>query len=167
MIWHDPILVCGLCYGAESALIQCCNTCNDVIQAYTAKGWGYNIADFRQCDVNNDKGTLLLNYSILSKITDSEIMNRIRQSVTWNFFQGCVDTVGWTNGARNCKDREGLGNDGCTETGYTCQTYENRWCWGGGPNANSNWALGSMYKLPENHCCACGKSLGIMIHTFN
>ena len=79
---------------------------------------------------------------------------------------GCFDTLGWTNGARNCKDREGLGNNGCTEAGYTCETYGNRWCWGGGPNANNNWTLGSMNNFPEKHCCACGKSLGMIILAF-
>ena len=30
---------CGSCYGAETAEGQCCNTCEEVRQAYRVKGW--------------------------------------------------------------------------------------------------------------------------------
>jgi hypothetical protein len=30
---------CGSCYGAESDRFKCCNTCDEVKQAYMAKGW--------------------------------------------------------------------------------------------------------------------------------
>ena len=32
-------MVCGSCYGAESDRFKCCNTCDEVKQAYMAKGW--------------------------------------------------------------------------------------------------------------------------------
>jgi hypothetical protein len=35
---------CGPCYGAESAERKCCNTCDDIIQAYQGRSWG--IAEF-------------------------------------------------------------------------------------------------------------------------
>lgn len=36
------------CYGAKSGN---CNTCEDVINAYKARGWRYNKRDFEQCRV--------------------------------------------------------------------------------------------------------------------
>ena len=30
---------CGSCYGAESPRIKCCNSCDDLMRAYAAKGW--------------------------------------------------------------------------------------------------------------------------------
>jgi len=30
---------CGSCYGAESILMKCCNTCEEVREAYRMKGW--------------------------------------------------------------------------------------------------------------------------------
>ncbi|KHJ45170.1 hypothetical protein D918_04474 [Trichuris suis] len=30
---------CGSCYGAETELTKCCNTCDDVKRAYLLKGW--------------------------------------------------------------------------------------------------------------------------------
>jgi hypothetical protein len=35
---------CGSCYGAQTAEKQCCNTCEDLVQAYQGKSWG--IRDF-------------------------------------------------------------------------------------------------------------------------
>ena len=52
-------IVCGFCYGAASQTVPCCNTCNEVIEAYKVKGWDYNINDFEICDDYDDKGILL------------------------------------------------------------------------------------------------------------
>ena len=41
---------CESCYGAESSTIRCCQTCNEVVQAFKEKGLNYNTTDFRQCD---------------------------------------------------------------------------------------------------------------------
>ena len=35
---------CGSCYGAQMSHDQCCNTCEDVRQAYSIKGW--NMPDY-------------------------------------------------------------------------------------------------------------------------
>jgi len=40
---------CGDCYGAQSASIRCCNTCEDVQKAYEAKGWLLNRDNVPQC----------------------------------------------------------------------------------------------------------------------
>lgn len=32
---------CSSCYGAESQSIKCCNTCEEVQEAYRAKGWAF------------------------------------------------------------------------------------------------------------------------------
>jgi endoplasmic reticulum-Golgi intermediate compartment protein 3 len=36
---------CLSCYGAESATIKCCNTCESVREAYRQKGWAFTTAD--------------------------------------------------------------------------------------------------------------------------
>lgn len=41
---------CGSCYGAESELYKCCNTCDEVRQAYSAKQWSLtNVQNVVQC----------------------------------------------------------------------------------------------------------------------
>jgi endoplasmic reticulum-Golgi intermediate compartment protein 3 len=44
-----PKNICGSCYGAQTNDSQCCNTCQDVIDAYRAKKWNPNTDDFEQC----------------------------------------------------------------------------------------------------------------------
>ena len=47
---HLPITTaeCGNCFGAGEPG-QCCNTCDDIIQAYKKKRWGYKESDFGPC----------------------------------------------------------------------------------------------------------------------
>jgi len=41
---------CGSCYGAEKTPGQCCNTCDQVQEAYRGKGWAFSGADgIEQC----------------------------------------------------------------------------------------------------------------------
>jgi len=40
---------CGNCYGAEATSGQCCDSCEDVKAAYSAKGWGFNPEGILQC----------------------------------------------------------------------------------------------------------------------
>jgi hypothetical protein len=35
------------CYGAKAQ--NDCLTCDDVVNAYTERGWGYDTSDFAQC----------------------------------------------------------------------------------------------------------------------
>lgn len=42
-------VVCGSCYGAEKNETHCCNTCQDVIEAYRDKRWNPNTDSFEQC----------------------------------------------------------------------------------------------------------------------
>mmetsp|Transcript_16272 Transcript_16272/g.27496 ORF Transcript_16272/g.27496 Transcript_16272/m.27496 type:complete len:415 (-) Transcript_16272:109-1353(-) len=49
IIGEGPLIVeelpkdyCGDCYGADSDDIKCCNTCNELIQAYQRKQWSVN-----------------------------------------------------------------------------------------------------------------------------
>jgi endoplasmic reticulum-Golgi intermediate compartment protein 3 len=48
---------CGPCYGAETEITKCCNTCDELKHAYEAKGWNTNVIvrNSSQClkDVNN------------------------------------------------------------------------------------------------------------------
>jgi len=42
--------VCGSCYGAESEAFKCCNTCEDVREAYRQRGWAFsNVEGIEQC----------------------------------------------------------------------------------------------------------------------
>ena len=51
-----PVDYCGSCYGAETPLRHCCNTCEDVKKAYEEKGWslGNLLKNSTQC--LRDKG---------------------------------------------------------------------------------------------------------------
>ncbi len=41
---------CGSCYGAESDDLKCCNTCDDVREAYRKKGWSFAVRNnIKQC----------------------------------------------------------------------------------------------------------------------
>lgn len=41
---------CGSCYGAEGDTIKCCNTCDQVREAYRLKGWSFsNPESIAQC----------------------------------------------------------------------------------------------------------------------
>ncbi|KAL3892160.1 hypothetical protein ACJMK2_004394 [Sinanodonta woodiana] len=41
---------CESCYGAESDILKCCNTCEDVREAYMKKGWAFkNTETIEQC----------------------------------------------------------------------------------------------------------------------
>lgn len=42
---------CGSCYGAETEMKQCCNTCQDVRDAYNRKGWAFPTGSLvQQCN---------------------------------------------------------------------------------------------------------------------
>jgi len=41
---------CGSCFGAEKEPGDCCNTCEDVRDAYLKKGWGFNAQGVEQCE---------------------------------------------------------------------------------------------------------------------
>uniref|UniRef100_T1E236 Endoplasmic reticulum-Golgi intermediate compartment protein 3 n=1 Tax=Psorophora albipes TaxID=869069 RepID=T1E236_9DIPT len=43
------LVKCGSCYGAEKNSSHCCNTCQDVIDAYREKQWNPNLENFEQC----------------------------------------------------------------------------------------------------------------------
>jgi len=40
---------CGSCYGAANDTHLCCNTCEEVRQAYQRNGWGFNPEGIEQC----------------------------------------------------------------------------------------------------------------------
>jgi len=42
-------VVCSSCYGAETAERKCCNTCNDVREAYRIKTWKFDPRGIEQC----------------------------------------------------------------------------------------------------------------------
>lgn len=46
---EPEIPICGSCYGAERNSSHCCQTCQDVIDAYREKRWSPNTDNFDQC----------------------------------------------------------------------------------------------------------------------
>ena len=49
-------LACGVCYGAATTTQPCCNSCRDVVEAYRAQFWGYDVNNFEQCRKDGGKG---------------------------------------------------------------------------------------------------------------
>ena len=45
------IVSCGSCYGAENEEMKCCNSCQDVKDAYTKKTWKFDPRGIEQCKV--------------------------------------------------------------------------------------------------------------------
>jgi len=45
----EDLPYCGSCYGSELTPQQCCNTCDQVRDAYLKKGWGLNMEGIEQC----------------------------------------------------------------------------------------------------------------------
>ena len=43
------VVTCGSCYGAETEERKCCNTCQDVKDAYTVKTWKFDPRGVEQC----------------------------------------------------------------------------------------------------------------------
>lgn len=51
----DAKEACGDCYGAGDEVGQCCNSCDDVIQAYKKKGWAlFEYSKFEQVRASGD-----------------------------------------------------------------------------------------------------------------
>ncbi|XP_055376941.1 endoplasmic reticulum-Golgi intermediate compartment protein 3 isoform X2 [Condylostylus longicornis] len=46
---------CGSCYGAEHNKTHCCNSCEEVMNAYIAKKWSVQIDKIEQCKGNSEK----------------------------------------------------------------------------------------------------------------
>jgi len=53
---------CESCYGAETPEKRCCNTCEDVREAYRKKGWALS-------DVDDIKQVLMGSFFLTCKIT--------------------------------------------------------------------------------------------------
>uniref|UniRef100_A0A1Q3FDV6 Endoplasmic reticulum-Golgi intermediate compartment protein 3 n=1 Tax=Culex tarsalis TaxID=7177 RepID=A0A1Q3FDV6_CULTA len=51
---------CGSCYGAQKNSSHCCNTCQDVIDAYRDKQWNPTLEEFEQCKTEVAIGKLSL-----------------------------------------------------------------------------------------------------------
>ncbi len=66
------------CYGAETAALSCCNTCDDVREAYRLKGWAFtNPIGIQQCmdegwaeklEVQTKEGCKVNGYIEVSKV---------------------------------------------------------------------------------------------------
>lgn len=67
---------CGSCYGAELAPDDCCNTCEQVRDAYSRKGWSFSPSDMSitQCGIERLKRTMALsNHEGCNIVVDTKV----------------------------------------------------------------------------------------------
>lgn len=62
---------CMSCYGAEAANFPCCNTCDDVRQAYRQKNWHFSPYGVEQCKKDLEDAEGNVKASELSRDLDS------------------------------------------------------------------------------------------------
>ncbi|CAN6584020.1 unnamed protein product [Malus baccata var. baccata] len=95
---------CGSCYGAEAADEDCCNSCEDVREAYRKKGWAISNPDLiDQCKregflqrIKDEEGEGCNIYGFLEVNKISHTINRLSFG---DYFPGVVnplDGVHWT-----------------------------------------------------------------------
>lgn len=71
---------CGSCYGAAANETHCCNTCQDVIDAYREKRWNPTTSKFDQCikeghaDKENEKFALTEGCQIYGHLEVNRVM---------------------------------------------------------------------------------------------
>ncbi|KAE8669119.1 Endoplasmic reticulum vesicle transporter protein isoform 2 [Hibiscus syriacus] len=99
---------CGSCYGAEAADDDCCNSCEDVREAYRKKGWALSNPDLiDQCKregflqkIKDEEGEGCNIYGFLEVKKDSfNISHKINRLAFGDNFPGVVnplDSVQWT-----------------------------------------------------------------------
>ena len=74
-----PANYCGDCYGADTETLRCCNTCNELIQAYQQKQWSINeiLRNSTQCihdrakhfsNLNPDEGCTVSGRMLVNKV---------------------------------------------------------------------------------------------------
>ncbi|KAL7714977.1 Endoplasmic reticulum-Golgi intermediate compartment protein 3 [Entamoeba marina] len=79
---------CLSCYGAETPKKKCCNTCEDVIEAYKKRGWVMSVAKVTQCQNNNKIE--------LAKLTQDEGCRVVAPGSSDNGFRGHFHSIEWT-----------------------------------------------------------------------
>ncbi|KAL9258531.1 Endoplasmic reticulum-Golgi intermediate compartment protein 3-like protein [Drosera capensis] len=100
---------CGSCYGAEAADDDCCNSCEDVREAYRKKGWALSNPDFiDQCKregflerIKEEEGEGCNVYGFLEV---NKITHRINRLTFGDYIPGVVnplDGVHWTHATPN------------------------------------------------------------------
>ena len=73
-----PQKLCGSCYGSEQTPEQCCNTCDEVREAYRLKGWAFSDPDgIEQCEKEGFSDNLRLQSDDGCKIYGSLDVNKV------------------------------------------------------------------------------------------
>jgi hypothetical protein len=73
-----PQKLCGSCYGSEQTPEQCCNTCDEVREAYRLKGWAFSDPDgIEQCAKEGFSENLRLQSDEGCKIYGSLDVNKV------------------------------------------------------------------------------------------
>lgn len=76
---------CGSCYGAQQNETHCCNTCQDVIDAYREKRWSPNTDSFEQC---KQEGFIDKDLSKTAFTEGCQIYGHLEVNrVSWNLFR--------------------------------------------------------------------------------
>lgn len=85
---------CGSCYGAQANSTHCCNTCQDIIDAYREKRWNPDTEKFEQCKKENyvdkegqarklalNEGCQIYGYMEVNRVSlaNSPFLSRVRQ----------------------------------------------------------------------------------------
>jgi len=70
---------CGSCYGGHVPESGCCNTCDDVREAYVARGWSFSTPE--SIDQVREFATGLFEYKehVVNQITKSSVGMRVGQ----------------------------------------------------------------------------------------
>lgn len=82
---------CLSCYGAESHVSSCCNSCEDVKKAYRDKGWQFVPYRIKQCenDYNNiNMESKYNNREEIEKLLDTKEGCRLEGFITVNKIAG-------------------------------------------------------------------------------
>jgi hypothetical protein len=70
---------CGSCYGAESTRFKCCQTCDEIKQAYMARGWstGSIIKTAQQCLEDMSNPYALVEKGEGCRVSGSMVVNKV------------------------------------------------------------------------------------------
>ncbi|CAI2194704.1 2916_t:CDS:2, partial [Funneliformis geosporum] len=85
---------CGSCYGGEAPESGCCNTCDEVSEAYIKKGWSFNDPDsINQCVEVGWKEKVLVQSKEGCNVADSVRVNKVAGNFHLAPVQGAVNPL--------------------------------------------------------------------------
>jgi hypothetical protein len=98
---NSVAVMCGDCYGAQETASDCCNTCGDVEQKYSRKGWSFDPSVVTQCNGG------VTSEAVCGDLGEQENVNK---RVSCSSFLGCDACVAggcaWCISQRGCRPDE-------------------------------------------------------------